>query len=86
MRVVIASKTFVADTAQRQLEWIARQPGVELTLVTPPEWHADDGRVWPFVPRFTNGYAVRQLPIVFNGHYHNYAYRGLNSVIDEIKP
>jgi glycosyltransferase involved in cell wall biosynthesis len=86
MRVVIVSKTFVADTAQRQLEWIARQPGVELTLITPPEWHADDGRVWPFVPHFTEGYAVRRLPVVFNGHFHNYAYRGLASAIDEIKP
>lgn len=86
MRVALISKTFVADTAQRQLEWIARQPGVELMLVTPPEWHADDGRVWPFVPRFTEGYDVRQLPIVFNGHFHNYAYRGLAHVIDDIKP
>lgn len=86
MRVALISKTFVADTAQRQLEWIARQPGVELTLVTPPEWHADDGRVWPFVPRFTEGYDVRRLPIVFNGHFHNYAYRGLARVIDDIKP
>jgi glycosyltransferase involved in cell wall biosynthesis len=86
MRVVIVSKTFVADTAQRQLEWIARQPGVDLTLITPPEWHADDGRVWPFVPHFTEGYAVRRLPVVFNGHFHNYAYRGLASAIDEIKP
>lgn len=86
MRVAIISKTFVADTAQRQLEWIARQPGVELTLITPPEWRADDGRTWPFVPRFTEGYAVRQLPVVFNGHFHNYAYKGLAAAIDEIRP
>src|SRR5262245_21936851 len=86
MRVVVVSKTFVADTAQRQLEWLAREPDIELTLVTPPEWHADDSRVWPFMPRFTAGYAVRQVSIVFNGHFHNYAYRGLARVLDDLKP
>lgn len=38
MRVVIVSKTFVAEPAQRQLEWIARQPEIDLTLVAPGCW------------------------------------------------
>lgn len=86
MRVAIISKTFVMGTSQRQLEWIARQPGVELTLITPPEWHMDDGRVWPFASVFTDGYAVRKLPLRFNGHFHHYAYRGLGEALREIKP
>lgn len=86
MRVVIISKTFVADTAQRQLEWLARQPEIDLTLITPPEWHNDDGRILPFQPRFTKGYAARTVPVIFNGHYHFYLYRGLSSVVRSLSP
>ncbi len=86
MRVTVVSKTFVADTAQRQLEWIARQPGIELTLVTPPEWKSDDGRMLPFVPRYTSGYAVCPLSVRFNGKYHFYTYRGLRSTIHDLRP
>jgi glycosyltransferase involved in cell wall biosynthesis len=86
MRVVIVSKTFVADTAQRQLEWIARQPNVELTLITPTAWHSDDGRVLPFAPRFTEGYGIKQLPVLFNGHYHFYLYRGLRPALRSLAP
>lgn len=86
MRVVLISKTFVYDAAQRQLESIARQSGVELTLITPPEWHSDDGRVLPFVRRFTSGYTVRELPVFFNGRYHFYVYRGLRAALKELAP
>ncbi len=86
MRVAIISKTFVADTAQRQLEWIARQPGVELTLITPTEWRSDDGRMLPFVPRFSEGWAYRTLPVIFNGKYHFYLYRGLRSALRSLAP
>ncbi|HEX6122006.1 MAG TPA: hypothetical protein VFY89_02545, partial [Ktedonobacterales bacterium] len=75
MRVVIVSKTFVADTAQRQLEWLARQPGIEVALITPHAWRSDDGRLLPFLPRYTAGYEVRQTPVRFNGRYHLYLYR-----------
>lgn len=86
MRVVIISKTFVFDAYQRQLEMIARQPDIDLTLITPPEWHSDDGRALPFVRRFTSGYAVRELPVVFNGRYHFYMYRGLRRALRELAP
>ena len=86
MRVVVVSKTFVADTAQRQLEWIARQPDIDLTLITPSEWRSDDGRMLPFVPRFTEGWAYRTLPVLFNGRYHFYVYRGLRAAIRSLAP
>ena len=86
MRVAIVSKTFVFDAAQRQLEWLARLPNVELTLITPEEWRSDDGRMLRFSPRFTEGYRVRPLPVRFNGKYHFYVYRGLSGVIREISP
>ncbi|MFI5272096.1 MAG: glycosyltransferase [Ktedonobacterales bacterium] len=86
MRVAIISKTFVNHTAQRQLEWLAREPGIELTLITPPRWHNDDGRILPFEPRYTDGYDIRQLPVRFNGNYHLYTYRGLRSTLRSLRP
>ncbi|HEY7340749.1 MAG TPA: glycosyltransferase [Ktedonobacterales bacterium] len=86
MRIVIVSKTFVAETAQRQLEWIARQPDIELTLVTPSVWRSDDGRRLPFVPHFVEGYEVRKVPVVFNGQYHLYFYPGLGAVVRQQRP
>jgi glycosyltransferase involved in cell wall biosynthesis len=86
MRIALISKTFVADAAQRQVEWIAQQPGVELTLITPRAWRMDDGRTWPFSPTYTRGYQTRALELRFNGHYHHYAYLGLERVIDELRP
>ena len=58
MRIALLSKTFVADTAQRQLEWLARQPGIELVLITPAVWCADDGGAMPFRATFASGYRV----------------------------
>jgi glycosyltransferase involved in cell wall biosynthesis len=86
MRVAILSKTYVAETAQRQLEWLAAQPGVEVTLLTPPAWRSDDGRWLPFLPRYTTGYNVRMVPIAFNGQYHLYLYRGLGSALGAERP
>lgn len=86
MRVVIVSKTFVFDAAQRQLEWLARERDIELTLITPPAWRSDDGRLLPFTPRFTEGYTVRSLPVRFNGRYHFYLYRGLARALRELAP
>ncbi len=86
MRVALVSKTFVAEAAQKLLERIAAQPGVELTLITPPEWRSDDGRLLPFTPRYTAGYAVKQTPVVLNGRYHLYVYRGLSRVMRQLQP
>ncbi len=86
MRVVILSKTFVAAPAQRQLEWLARQPGLDLSLITPPEWHTDDGGVMPFAPTFTNGYQIEMLPIARNGRYHTYTYRHLGQALRRLAP
>ncbi len=86
MRVAIVSKTFVAEASQQLLERIAARPGVELTLITPPEWRSDDGRTLPFTSRYTTGYTVAATPVVFNGRYHFYVYRGLSRVMRQIQP
>jgi glycosyltransferase involved in cell wall biosynthesis len=86
VRVAVVSKTFVAEAAQKLLERIAARPGIELTLITPPEWRSDDGRTLPFTPRYTEGYTVRPTPVVFNGRYHFYVYRGLSRVMRQLQP
>jgi glycosyltransferase involved in cell wall biosynthesis len=86
MRIALISKTFVPDAAQRQLEWLAQQPGVELALITPRAWRGDDGRTSTFMPTYTRGYQARPLELRFNGHYHHFAYLGLERTIDELRP
>jgi glycosyltransferase involved in cell wall biosynthesis len=86
MRVALVSKTFVAETAQRQLEWLARRADIELTLFTPDAWRSDDGRLLHFVPRFTAGYAYRCLSVYCNGRYHLYLYRGLHRALAQVAP
>ena len=86
MRVAIVSKTFVFDAAQRLLECLAQQPDIELTLITPEMWRSDDGRALPFVPRYAEGYAIRPLPVRFNGRYHAYTYRGLTRTLGDLRP
>lgn len=86
MRIALISKTYVADAAQRQLEWLAQRPGVELTLITPRVWRMDDGRTWNFTPTYTRGYQTRPLDVRFTGRHHYYAWLGLDRVIDELRP
>lgn len=84
--IVVLSKTFVAAPAQRQLEWLSRMPELRLTLITPPSWRGDDGGETPFQPVHTRGYRVACLPIVGNGHFHRYAYRGLGRTLSALTP
>src|SRR5579859_1838563 len=86
MRVLMISKTFVASTAQRKLEELARCPGVELTLVTPAYWLADDGSKQVFEPHYTSGYRTIVTPMMFNGHFHLYYYPRLGQIMREVRP
>ena len=86
MRVLMISKTFVASTAQRKLEELARCPGVELTLATPAYWLADDGSKQVFEPRYTRGYRTIVTSMMFNGHFHLYYYPRLGQIMREVRP
>ena len=86
MRVLMISKTFVASTAQRKLEELARCPGVELTLVTPAYWNTDDGSKQVFEPRYITGYRTIVTPMVLNGHFHLYYYPCLSQIMREVRP
>ncbi len=86
MRVLMISKTFVASTSQRKLEELAKCPGIELTLITPPYWQSDDGSKQVLEPLFTSGYRMIITPMVFNGHFHIYYYPQLGKIMREVRP
>ncbi len=79
------SKAVVAGAYQRKLEEIARL-GVELTVLAPPGWREPRVGMIPLEQRFTTGYTLVTLPIVFNGHHHIHFYRGLRPLIHRLRP
>lgn len=78
-------KAAVVGAYQRKLEELAALPGVELLLVTPPEWR-EGGRPLRYEPLFRRGYETVLLPMALNGHYHLHFYRGLGVVIRRFAP
>src|SRR6266699_1167362 len=66
MRVLMISKALVAGTSQRKLEELAKCPGVELTLITPPYWQSDDGSKQVLERLYTSGYQMIVTPMRLN--------------------
>ncbi|WP_448336887.1 glycosyltransferase family 4 protein [Chloroflexus aurantiacus] len=85
MRVVMLSKAVVAGAYQRKLEEIARL-GVELTVLTPDGWREPRVGLIPLERRFTDGYTLLTVPIVWNGHHHIHFYPGLRSLLARLRP
>ncbi len=85
VRVLMVSKAMVVGTYQRKLECLGRLPGIELTVVVPPEWR-EASRTLVYEPTFLQGYQTKILPMVFNGHFHTHFYRGLCALAREIRP
>ncbi len=86
MRVLMISKALVAGTSQRKLEELARCPGVELTLVTPPYWLSDDGSKRVLERLYTSGYQMIVTPMRFNGNFHLHYYPRLGKIMREVQP
>jgi len=80
------SKALVAGTSQRKLEELARCPGVELTLVTPPYWQHDNGTKQMLEKLYTAGYNMIVTPMARNGNYHLHAYPKLGEIMREVQP
>lgn len=84
IRVLTISKPYVASAYRNKLVELARQPDMEVGLITPTAWGSqaweDDDAPAPF-PVWT-----RQLPVVFNGRNHFHFYRGLEAAIREFRP
>ena len=86
MRVLMISKALVAGTSQRKLEEIAKCPGVELTLVTPPYWKSDDGGKQVLEQLYTTGYRMIVTPMTLNGNFHLHYYPQLGRIMREVQP
>jgi glycosyltransferase involved in cell wall biosynthesis len=86
MRVLMISKALVAGTSQRKLEELAKCPGVELTLVTPPYWKHDDGSTLTLERLYTSGYRMIETPMALNGNYHLHFYPQLGKIMREVRP
>lgn len=86
MRVLMISKALVAGTSQRKLEELAKCPGVELTLVTPPYWQSDDGSKQVLERLYTTGYRMIVTPMRLNGNFHLHYYPKLAAVMRDVQP
>src|SRR5438552_304717 len=86
MRVLMISKALVAGTSQRKLEELAKCPGVELTLVTPPYWQSDDGSKQVLERLYTQGYQMIVTPMMLNGNFHLHFYPRLGKIMHEVRP
>ncbi len=86
MRVLMISKALVAGTSQRKLEELAKCPGVELTLVTPPYWQSDDGSKQMLERLYTTGYQMIVTPMKLNGNFHLHYYPELGKIMREVRP
>jgi glycosyltransferase involved in cell wall biosynthesis len=86
MRVLMLSKALVAGTSQRKLEELAKCPGVELTLVTPPYWQHDNGTKQVLEKLYTTGYRMIVTTMARNGNYHLHSYPKLGQIMKEVQP
>src|SRR5256886_11077997 len=86
MRVLMISKALVAGTSQRKLEELAKCPGVELTLITPPYWQSDDGSKQVLERLYTAGYRMIVTPMALNGNFHLHFYPKLGKIMREVRP
>ncbi len=86
MRVLMLSKALVSGTSQRKLEELAKFPGMELTLVTPPYWLHDNGKKQTLEKLYTTGYRMIVTPMARNGNYHLHSYPELAKIVREVQP
>lgn len=84
LRVVLVSKALVVGIYQRKAEEIAVQ-GIDLTVLTPPAWHDRRGGQ-ALEHAHTNGYALRAIPLRFNGQFHLHYYPTLAQELERICP
>jgi len=86
MKVMLLSKALVVGTYRRQLEWMARDPEVELVAVVPPSWREPGVGEIRLEGPSASGYRLRVCPIAFNGHFHLYFWPSLGRVLREERP
>jgi glycosyltransferase involved in cell wall biosynthesis len=84
LRVLMLSKACIVGIYQRKLEHIAAQ-GVDLRVLVPPSWRDERGEQ-PLERVYTQGYALRVVPIHLNGNFHLHYYPTLQREIRAFRP
>lgn len=82
----MVSKALVTGVYQRKLEELARLPGVELLALVPPYWHEARVGVQRLERRYTDGYHLVEVPMLFNGHHHVHVYPTLGRHVRAFRP
>jgi glycosyltransferase involved in cell wall biosynthesis len=85
VRVLMVSKACVMGTYQKKLEEMAHLPDLELTVVVPPYWRDERGRIL-LERKHTTGYELIVESMVLNGHFHLHFYPGLGRQIRRVRP
>jgi glycosyltransferase involved in cell wall biosynthesis len=85
VRVVIISKALIVGAYQRKAEEIAKQPGIELSVVVPPYWNEESRRVH-LERAYTSGYELIVQPIALSGRFHVHFYPGLRGTLSRLHP
>lgn len=81
----MVSKACIVGQYQVKLEELAKQPGVELTVVVPPFWRDERGMI-PLERAHTQGYTLLVGPMRFVGQFHLHYYPTLPAVINRVYP
>ena len=85
MRVLMVSKACIVGAYQKKLEELARLPEMELTVVVPPFWRDERGRL-ALERQHTTGYDLVVERMAFNGQFHLHFYPGLGRQIRRVCP
>jgi glycosyltransferase involved in cell wall biosynthesis len=73
-------------TAQKKADLLARKPGIELTVVSPAYWRADDGGKQMLEPTERPGWRMEVVPIWLNGHFHAYSFPTIGRLMRRLRP
>lgn len=86
MRVVLVSKAMLSATAQKKADLLSGHTDVELTVVSPAYWRADDGGKQYIEATARRDWKLIVAPIWLNGHFHVHAYPTLGQIIRSASP
>ncbi len=86
MRILMLSKALVNGAYQKKCEELAALPDVELIVAVPPAWHEPRVGVIRLERRFTAGYQLVTLPMMFNGRHHLHFYPTFERLVRRTRP
>lgn len=85
MRVLMVSKACIVGAYQKKLEELARLPEIKLTVVVPPYWRDERGRM-ELERQYTEGYELVVERMALNGYFHLHFYPRLGRQIQRVQP